>query len=78
MLRRSFYTIWKGKADGSDDPVLLEDEPLFNTKHRAFKRARQLADKLVVGWEQAILVRYVTVGSDLCTEWVFTPDGATA
>ena len=46
MFGKRFYTLWKGQADGSDDPVLLDKEPFFKTKHRAFKRARVLADGL--------------------------------
>lgn len=68
---RSFYTIWKCKDGDYDDALLLQEEPLFRTKHRALKRARTLADNLVDGWGFTILVRKITIGKTECLEWEF-------
>lgn len=73
MIGKRFYTIWKGTESGDGEAILLEDEPFFYTKRRAFKRATELAKQLAPNWDNAILVRYVTIGSDMCKEWVFTP-----
>ena len=67
----TFYTIWKGKENSDEDAILLDDEPVFKTRHNAFKRAHQLAKKLVYGWDYVILVRKIRTDSDICTEWVF-------
>ena len=66
----TFYTIWKGK-EGEEEAILLDEEPMFRTKHRAFKRARELAKKLTAGWDYVILVRRIQTDTDICTEWVF-------
>ena len=68
------YTLWKGTASGKGEAILLIDEPLYKTKIFAFKRAKKLSLNLAKGWDNAILVRLVTLGSDLCREWVFPSD----
>lgn len=65
------YTLWTGYVDEGKEAILLEDEPLFLTKRNAFKRAKELAKDLAIGWDKAILVRLVVLGSALCKEWVF-------
>lgn len=73
-MLRQFYTFWKSKEDDTDNALLLEEEPIFYTKHNAFKRAHHLASKLVDGWGYVILLRKIKIGSDICTEWVFPPE----
>ena len=75
-MAHTFYTLWKGSEDidKSDDAILLDSEPIFHTKHRAFKRAHELAKKLIVGWDYVILVRKIRTDTDICTEWVFPPE----
>lgn len=70
-MAKTFYTIWKGKKDDTDNATLLESEPIFHTKHRAFKRASALAKELIVGWDFVILVRRIRTDTDMCLEWQF-------
>ena len=70
-MATTFYTIWKAKKDSSDDAILLESEPIFHTKRRAFKRAEKLAKELIVGWNFVILVRKIRTDTDMCLEWEF-------
>ena len=65
-----FYTLWK-KELNSTDAILLDSEPAFKTKHNAFKRARKLADRLIYGRGDKILVRHIELGNDMCKEWEF-------
>ena len=65
-----YYTLWKGH-NGSDEAVLLEDEAVYRTKKNSFKRALQLANKLVAGSGFFILVRKVCLKDNVCTEWKF-------
>lgn len=76
LMAKTFYTLWKGYEDinKSDEAILLDSEPIFHTKHRAFKRAHELAKNLVYGWDQAILVRKIRTDTDVCTEWVFAAE----
>lgn len=67
---KHFYTLWKGH-NGSDEATLLEDEAVFRTRKNSFKRARQLANRLVAGSGFYILVRKVCLYDDMCTEWKF-------
>ena len=70
-MKKTFYTLWKGNDDGSKNAILLDDEKVYYTKKKVFKRAQQLADGLAKGWNYVILVRKITVGSLLCDEWEF-------
>ena len=70
-MGKTIYTLWKSDINNTEEALLLDSEPIFRTKHRAFKRAHSLASKLAKGWDQVILVRKITFGSDLCTEWEF-------
>ena len=67
----TFYTLWKRKDEDNEEAIFLEEESIFRTKLMAFRRARQLAKKLIDGWGFDILVRKVTIGSDLCEQWEF-------
>lgn len=73
-MGKYFYTLWKAKEGTDDEDLLLDNEPLFHTKHRAFKRAHALAKDLAKGWNYVILVRRVSLDSDMCLEWVFPPE----
>lgn len=66
----TFYTIWKINK-GATDAELLEEEGTFKTRHRAFKRAKKLASKLVYDWGEKILVRKITLGNEDCLQWEF-------
>lgn len=71
-MRKTFYTLWKAREHETDEALLLDSEPLFHTKKRAFRKAEKLAKDLAKGWDYVILVRKITIGSDMCTEWVFS------
>lgn len=68
------YTLWIKTID-SDDAFLLDTESIYKTKKNAFKRAKTLADRLVYGRDEAILVRKVNIVNDMCDEncieWTF-------
>lgn len=70
-MARTFYTLWKSNKDDIDGALFLENEGIFHTRHRAFKRANKLSKELAKGWEQSILVRKIHIGSDICEEWEF-------
>ena len=70
-MKRYSYTIWKGKEENGDGTLLLKDAGFFYTKHRAFKKAQKLAKQLAVGWDYIILVRRISLDSDMCLEWLF-------
>ena len=71
FMAKTFYTIWKSRADDTDGALLLEGEGIFHTRHRAFKRAKKLAKNLNKEWDFSILVRKIHEDSDICEEWVF-------
>ena len=73
-MAKTFYTLWKSKDGNDDDALFLESEPIFHTKHRAFKRAHKLAHALVEGWGFTILVRKIWTNSDICEQWEFKPE----
>lgn len=72
-MAKKFYTLWKAK-ENEEEALLLQDEKFYRTRHFAFNRAHQLAKQLVAGWDFVILVRRITIGSDMCTEWEFQPE----
>ena len=72
MMKRHLYTLWKSH-DKTEDAILLEDEPVYRIKRNSFKRAILLASKLPIGLGFSILVRKVSLNSDMCTEWKFEP-----
>ncbi len=70
-MARTFYTLWKTRDHNDEEAILLEEEPIFRTKHRAFKRAKKLAKALVNGWGFTILVRKIRTDTDWCLQWEF-------
>lgn len=71
---RTFYSLWKRKDNNDEETIFLEEESIFRTRLMAFRRARQLTKELIDGWGFDILVRKITIGSNVCKEWEFKPD----
>lgn len=65
-----FYTLWRKHGTNVE---LMDTEPTFNTKSAAFKRAKVLQKDLVYGGSDSILVRRITVGTRVATQWEFAP-----
>ena len=65
--REYFYSLWF-RIKGQENARLLDDEPTFLSKTKAFKRAHELAkDNYFVN--TIILIRRITVGSRECVQW---------
>ena len=72
-MPKSVYTLWKGKEDECDDALFLTTEKIYSFKRSAFKRAKELVQNLPTGWDLVIIVRKITVGSDICEQYIFSP-----
>lgn len=63
-----FYSIWLLKESKA---ILLENEETCYLKSQALKRAKEISKSKIYGEDCSILVRKITIGSRVCTQWEF-------
>ena len=66
MMKKTFYTFWVMNPF-NEEMILLEDEPFYYLRFKAFRHANRLVNKL----KRTIYLRKVTMGKDTCLEWEF-------
>ena len=67
MKKQSFYTLWL-RIDGQELVRLIEDEPTFQIRFLAFKRAKELLEENYYS-HCTLIVRKITEGTRKCTQW---------
>lgn len=65
-----YYTLWKSNKNNMDEATLLTDEPLFFTKKFSIKRALEIVNGFNEDSNDVILVRQVSMNSQMCKQWV--------
>ena len=66
MMNKTFYTFWV-KNPFNEEMILLEDEPFYYLRWKAFRHAKKLLKRL----KRTIYVRRITYGNDMCLEWEY-------
>ena len=70
LIMKHFYTLWISNKN-NERPVLMETEDTFFIKQLAFNRAKALINEIGPDGDTHIYVRKITIGSRVCTQWMF-------